>query len=193
MGPPDSWRRRGKIERYESGRLTKPGPLSPQSPWALRRSSCASVIRRPHTAWSGVGRVAAGMHRGWHEMEHSPTNATGTAWERTPWRATQRGAEAGGWLSRTRNLGVSLLLPEDEAVLVQMNRSPSIRAHQIHPVSRRDWEAATIAGLSEAGRLPQFNRAITRKGATFNPVSNALSNDVRDHVFPGSPIGLSDQ
>jgi hypothetical protein len=23
-------------------------------------------------------------------MEHSPTSATGTAWERTPWRATQR-------------------------------------------------------------------------------------------------------
>ena len=24
--------------------------------------------------------------------EHSPTSATGTAWERTPWRATQRAA-----------------------------------------------------------------------------------------------------
>jgi hypothetical protein len=23
-------------------------------------------------------------------MEHSPTSATGTAWERTPWLATQR-------------------------------------------------------------------------------------------------------
>jgi hypothetical protein len=33
------------------------------------------------------------------------------------------GAEAGGWLSRTRNLGVSLVLPEDEAVLVQTNHS----------------------------------------------------------------------
>ena len=27
-------------------------------------------------------------------MEHSPTSATGTAWERTPWRATQRAAWA---------------------------------------------------------------------------------------------------
>jgi len=103
------------------------------------------------------------------------------------------GVEEGGWLSRTRNLGVSLLLPEDEALLVQTNRSPIIRAHQIHPVSRRDWEAATIAGLPEAARLPQFNRAIKGKGATFNPASNALSNDVCDHVFPGSPIGLSNQ
>jgi len=25
-------------------------------------------------------------------MEHSPTSATGTGWERTPWRATQRAA-----------------------------------------------------------------------------------------------------
>jgi hypothetical protein len=37
--------------------------------------------------------------RGWGatfyttEMEHSPNSATGTAWERTPWRATQRA----GW------------------------------------------------------------------------------------------------
>jgi hypothetical protein len=23
-------------------------------------------------------------------LEHSPTSATGTAWERTPWQATQR-------------------------------------------------------------------------------------------------------
>jgi hypothetical protein len=36
--------------------------------------------------------------RGWRAtfyttgMEHSPTGATSTAWERTPWRATQRAA-----------------------------------------------------------------------------------------------------
>jgi hypothetical protein len=27
-------------------------------------------------------------------VEHSPTSATGTRWERTPWRATQRPAWA---------------------------------------------------------------------------------------------------
>ena len=55
--------------------------------------------------------VAVGMHRqgfdlqltqyderGWRAtfyttgMEHSPTSATGTGWERTPWHATQRAA-----------------------------------------------------------------------------------------------------
>ena len=62
-------------------------------------------------SWSDVGHVVVGMHRqgfdlqltqyddrGWRAtfyatgMEHSPTSATGTAWERTPWRATQRAA-----------------------------------------------------------------------------------------------------
>ena len=62
-------------------------------------------------SWPGVGHVAVGMHRqgfdlqltqyddrGWCAtfyttgMEHSPTSATGTAWERTPWHATQRAA-----------------------------------------------------------------------------------------------------
>ena len=103
------------------------------------------------------------------------------------------GAEAGSWLTRTRNLGVSLLLPEDEAVLVQMNRSPIIRAHQTHPVSRRDWEAASIAGLPEAGSVPQLNRAITRKAAVFNPVSNQLSSDILSHAPTGLHNGRSDQ
>ena len=62
-------------------------------------------------SWSGYGHVAVGMARqgydlqltrydekGWRAtfyttgMEHSPTSATGTGWERTPWRATQRAA-----------------------------------------------------------------------------------------------------
>jgi hypothetical protein len=55
-----------------------------------------------------IGRIAIDMahqgfdlqltrydERGWRAtfyttgMEHSPTSATGTGWERTPWRATQ--------------------------------------------------------------------------------------------------------
>jgi hypothetical protein len=60
-------------------------------------------------SWSGIGRVAVGMahqdfqltrydERGWRAtfyatgMEHSPTSATGTGWERTPWHVTQRAA-----------------------------------------------------------------------------------------------------
>jgi hypothetical protein len=62
-------------------------------------------------SWSGIGRIAVGMahqgydlqltrydERGWRAtfyttgMEHSPTSAAGTGWERTTWRATQRAA-----------------------------------------------------------------------------------------------------
>ena len=71
-------------------------------------------------SWRGIGHVAVGMHRqgfdlqltqyderGWRAtfyttgMEHSPTSATGIAWERMPWPATQRAAwEALGRASR---------------------------------------------------------------------------------------------
>ena len=70
--------------------------------WALRFSL---------DSWPGIGAIAAGMahqgydlqltrydERGWSAtfyttgMEHSPTSATGTGWERTPWHATQRAA-----------------------------------------------------------------------------------------------------
>jgi hypothetical protein len=79
-----------------------------------RRSSDRSLraLRTWLDSWAGIGRIAVGMarqgfdlqltrydERGWrgdvlHTMglEHSPTSATGTAWERTPWHATQRAA-----------------------------------------------------------------------------------------------------
>jgi hypothetical protein len=37
-------------------------------------------------------------------MEHSPTSATGTGWERTPWHATQRAA----WEALERKVGGSV-------------------------------------------------------------------------------------
>jgi hypothetical protein len=61
-------------------------------------------------SWTGIGHVAVGMHRQGYDlqltqydergrratyttgMEHSPTSATGTGRERTPWRASQRAA-----------------------------------------------------------------------------------------------------
>jgi len=60
-------------------------------------------------SWAGIGRIAVGMHRQGFDLqltqcdergcratfyttgtEHSPTSATGTGWEPTPWHATQR-------------------------------------------------------------------------------------------------------
>jgi len=62
-------------------------------------------------SWAGIGRVAAGMahqgydlqltrydEKGWRAtfyttgMEHSPTSATGTGRERTPWHSVQQAA-----------------------------------------------------------------------------------------------------
>ena len=76
---------------------------------ALRQQSW--VLRTRLDSWAGIGHVDDGMHlqgydlhltqydeRGWRAtsyttgLEHSPTSATGTAWERTPWRATQGAA-----------------------------------------------------------------------------------------------------
>jgi len=69
------------------------------------------ALRSWRDSWCGIGHVAVGMARqgydlqltrydekGWRAtfyttgMEHSPTSATGTAWERTPWHAVQRAA-----------------------------------------------------------------------------------------------------
>jgi hypothetical protein len=69
------------------------------------------ALRNWLDSWSGIGRVAVGMARqgydlqltrydekGWRAtfyttgMEHSPTSASGTGWERAPWHAVQRAA-----------------------------------------------------------------------------------------------------
>ena len=66
------------------------------------------TLRSRLDSWSGIGHLVVGMgrqgfdlqltrydERGWRAtfyttgMEHSPTSATGTAWERTLWRAVQ--------------------------------------------------------------------------------------------------------
>ena len=69
------------------------------------------AVRSRLDSWRGIGAVSGGMHRqgydlqltqyddrGWRAsfyttgMEHSPTRATGSAWEPTPWHAVQGAA-----------------------------------------------------------------------------------------------------
>jgi len=69
------------------------------------------ALRSWLNSWRGIGDVERGMahhgydlqltrydEKGWRAtfyttgMEHSPTSAIGTGWERTPWHATQRAA-----------------------------------------------------------------------------------------------------
>jgi hypothetical protein len=93
---------RGRLLRAAFGVAGLPRPSLERALWALRTWL---------DSWSGVGHVTVGMARqgydlqltrydekGWRAtfyttgMEHSATSATGTAWERTPWQATQRAA-----------------------------------------------------------------------------------------------------
>src|SRR6266403_2676451 len=83
--------------------------------YALLRP-CLHALRTWMDSWAGIGRVAVGMHRqgydlqltqhnerGWRAtfyttgMEHSPTSATGTGWEYTPWHAVQSAAWEALW------------------------------------------------------------------------------------------------
>ena len=93
---------RGQLLRAALGFAGLSAPPRDYSLWALRTWL---------DSWSGIGHVAVGMarqgfdlqltrhdERGWRAtfyasgIEHSPTSATGTGWERTPWHATQRAA-----------------------------------------------------------------------------------------------------
>jgi hypothetical protein len=66
-------------------------------------------------SWSGIEHAVVGMHRQGYDlqltqyddrdwratfyttgMEHSPTSASGTGWERTPWHATWAALKKGG-------------------------------------------------------------------------------------------------
>jgi hypothetical protein len=86
---------RGQLLRAALGFTALPRLSYDRALWALRTWL---------HSWSGIGRIAVGMarqgfdlqltrydERGWRTtfyttgMEHSPTSATVTAWERTPW------------------------------------------------------------------------------------------------------------
>ena len=95
-------------------------------------------------SWSGIGHVTVGMARqgydlqltrydekGWRAtfyttgMEHSPTNATGTSWERTPVACGAEGGvggaqEVGNELTVSGPILCALDLPRHEASGVEM-------------------------------------------------------------------------
>ena len=89
---------RGQLFRAALGFSTLPLPSYDRALWALRTWL---------DSWPGIGHVTVGMARQGYDlqltkgrratfyttgMQHSPTSATGTGWERTPWHATQRAA-----------------------------------------------------------------------------------------------------
>src|SRR5712664_360030 len=90
--------RRGRLMLATLGFLRLEGQLSP----------VLQAFHRWLDSWPGIGAIERGMARqgfdlqldeqGWRAtfymsgVGHSLTSATGTAWERAPWRAVQRAA-----------------------------------------------------------------------------------------------------
>ena len=60
------------------------GPGSGTSPWECTSGFDLQLTRYDERGWRATFYTTG--------MEHSPTSATGTGWERTPWHATQRAA-----------------------------------------------------------------------------------------------------
>jgi hypothetical protein len=80
------------VARAFSGRL-RPAPSAVYPGQAGKRDGSlrcdVTALAQQQTADDEKGWRATFYTTG---MEHSPTSATGTGWERTPWHATQRAA-----------------------------------------------------------------------------------------------------
>jgi len=74
-------------------------------------------------------------------MEHSPTSATGTAWERTPWHATQ----AAGFSGDVRHEGPCL------STHSEISLAPRADAIIFVPATVHDWAAVVL------GRAPTLS------------------------------------
>jgi len=86
---------RSKIRADESNSACDGRASRPEQGFAFRHFGSASYEA------PCVSRSTATFYT--NEMEHSPTSATGTAWEHTPWHATQRAA----WAALTKARGQS--------------------------------------------------------------------------------------
>jgi hypothetical protein len=172
-------------------------------------------------SWPGVGHVAVGMARqgydlqltrydekGWRAtfytsgMEHSPTSATGTGWERTPWLATQRAAwealkkadERSRWeISSLSTHGLVRSSGRSEASSASWLALSGQRAEPVREqicrdraeVARRCAAGATCGGISTSVRP---NLRPTRSRRRTPPRSSmSLGASVRCRPFPDGP------
>ena len=80
---------RGQLLRAAVGFATLALPSYDRALWALAVGMHRQGYDLQLTQYDERGWRATFYTTG---MEHSPTSATGTGWERTPWHATQRAA-----------------------------------------------------------------------------------------------------
>jgi hypothetical protein len=91
-------------------------PTTPRSTPCARGSTPGPASAASQSGWRARGydlQLTRYDEKGWRAtfyttgMEHSPTSATGTGWERTPWQATQRAAwEALGRIESMKQSGL---------------------------------------------------------------------------------------
>jgi hypothetical protein len=192
---------RGQLLRAALGFAGLPRPSYDRALWALRIWL---------DSWSGIGHIAVGMARqgydlqltrydekGWRAtfyttgMEHSPTSATGTGWDSTPWHATQRAA----WdrfltrSVRSRELP-PLRLPDLEAVGVNLHGSsgsPSMaRRHAVRDPRPQNSGRGEVDRWCRAPPSPLHEHVLVRQehvaGVTGLPVARTAP-DYREPVM----------
>src|SRR5437867_10871149 len=99
-------------------------------------------------------------------MEHSPTSATGTGWERTPWHATRASGVGSATTGQPRGLGRmpsaldrqnglsavpalgAFQFPGREATDVNVNKGH----RTVAPVPRRPWDPRAVSDPRLASR-----------------------------------------
>ena len=127
---------RAQLLRAALGFSTAPCPRMTES--CTRLAHLAGLVGRDRARHRGDApcfdlQLTQYDEKGWRAtfyttgMEHSPTSATGTAWERTPWQAVQRAArggaeEGGGELDGNGPDLCSLEFPRREAPDVNVKR-----------------------------------------------------------------------
>jgi len=83
-------------------------------------------------------------------------------------------------------------LPRLETVVVKPNRPPVLGANQAHPLVDPDRKAAAIAGLPEAGTVPQLKGVMTWQIPFGNPVSNKQPHAVGCHLMAALHIAANE-
>ena len=146
--------------------------------------------------------------RGWRApfyttgMEHSPTSATGTAWERTSWQATQRATWGGIETRGRRYLGwsrVSLYtrrqppfqIPEIVALGVKVHGQPPGCDCLDSVLVGGDRLTAAITWSSIAQATPNVHRVDTWREAVNQSLLNLPLNRLREHLSTMEPVGPS--
>jgi hypothetical protein len=144
------------------------------SAW-LTKASTLQLTRSDERGWRATFYTTG--------MEHSPTDAIGTGWERTPWHATQRAAWEEGeprWLG-----GGSLLIPDLETTDVHL-KGPSAKvqcgAHQ-QLVPRED-RLASVARFAIAWTTPGRSDAVMWQATDMEFAPYVEAEGVIVHLWP---------